>query len=50
MQEIAGEYTPFGGKLVGKLPSGPNLLLQNEDDEENEEMFQDENNETNQMI
>ena len=27
MQDIAGEYTPFGGKLVGQLGSGPNLLL-----------------------
>jgi hypothetical protein len=50
MQEFAGEYTPYGAKMVGYLGSGPNLLLQNEDDEENEEMFQDENNETNQMI
>ena len=47
MQEFTGEYTPFGPKLA----SGPNLLLQNEDDEYKEEMmFQDENNETNQMI
>jgi hypothetical protein len=35
MQDIngIGDKTPFGGKGdFGKLPSGPNLFLQNEDE------------------